>query len=217
LEAPSIISRCSKFILKTNAETLISINGRRIRCFSKLCKVTTAVVADSEIGGDMRCANFTTGQLELLSSIRFRPERFVKSARNPSTGVIEPGFESLAACQAEDRRRASALRAPVQPEPRKRRRNRAAEPPPFPVDPLALAATLETIADTVVDHFMTSIIFTANFMNPLANQINRKIIGSRNIFRWAFTITIRYRLHPITVVAYGKGMECGRNSSQHVR
>lgn len=112
----------------------------------------------------MQFACFTTGQLELLFSSRFHPEKFVRFARNPSTGVIEPDFESLEACQAEDRRRACALRALVQPEPKQRRPNRAAESPPLPGDPLALAAMLDTIGNASPNQPIPSCLASAVYM-----------------------------------------------------
>jgi hypothetical protein len=95
----------------------------------------------------MDFAHFTNGQFEFLLSARCRPEQFVRSSRHPSTGLIEPGFESLEACQTEDRQRAAALRALVAQHRGKKGRSRAAKFPPLPGDPIELAATLDSLAN----------------------------------------------------------------------
>jgi len=94
----------------------------------------------------MAFANFTTGQLEFLSSHKFRPDKLIKAAHQPSTAAMEQGFETVAACQAEDRQRAAALRALVPQRPGKRGRNRKSQVAGLPGDPLELAATLDSIA-----------------------------------------------------------------------
>jgi hypothetical protein len=59
----------------------------------------------------MGLTKFTTEQLEFLSGERYRLDTVVGSACAPTTRLIQPGFQTIEACQAEDRNRARAPRA----------------------------------------------------------------------------------------------------------
>jgi|HubBroStandDraft_4_1064222.scaffolds.fasta_scaffold42704_2 hypothetical protein len=99
----------------------------------------------------MGLTKFTTEQLEFLSGDAYRLDAVVGSACAPITRLLQPGFETIEACQAEDRNRAGALRALASKQRAGTRRKSAPKPQAdaLPGDPSELAAALEAIADPV--------------------------------------------------------------------